>query len=909
MSIRHLDFLFDPATVAVIGASERPASVGATLWRNLRESTYAGRVYPVNPKYRTLAGTAVHPDVASLPEAPQLALICTPPATVPGLIEALGARGTKAAIVMTAGLAAEQRQAMLLAARKTLLRILGPNCLGMLVPDAGLNASFAHTGALPGQLAFVSQSGALVTAMLDWARGRGIGFSRCVSLGEGADVDLADMLDWLASDSRTRSILLYIESIGRARKFMSAARAAARNKPVIVVKAGRTAAGQAAAASHTGALAGSDIVFDAAIRRAGMLRVESLNDLFVAAETLAAFRGHPRGALREQLERLTVVTNGGGAGVLAADAAAAAGVPLAALPEALRAALDAKLPPNWSRANPIDIIGDAPIERYVETLEQLLATAETGTLLFMHAPTAIVPSHEIAAALVPLLEPQRSRVMASWLGGPAVEEARAAFQARSIPCYDTPEAAVHALAMLSTYHRNQELLTEAPPAAAPVLPDIAAARAIIADALAAGREWLNGLEAKAVLTACGVPVPAGRSVKRSPKAAAAAAVEVGFPVALKIASQQITHKSDVGGVALDLADAVAVQKAANSMLRRVRRQRPDARIDGFTVQAMVKRPRALELIVGASVDPLFGPVLLFGQGGTSVEVMADRAVALPPLNRPLARALVQQTRVARLLDGWRDVPPADRDAVYDVLVAVAQLMAEIPEIGELDINPLLADASGAVALDARVRISAARPGGAARFAIRPYPYELIEAIDWQGRQLTLRPIRPEDEERHRAFIEKLDPVDIRMRIFYSRRTIERSELARLTQIDYEREMAFVATSPNEAGDEETLAVARAVCDPDNFAAEFGIIVRSDMKGGGLGPMMMDKLIRYQRGRGTKRLVATVLAENERMLDMARSLGFQFDTAGGEAGTVSIYLPLNEERREAPMPAAASSTSA
>ena len=890
MSIRHLDSLFDPASVAVVGASARAASVGATVWRNLSQGRYEGRLMAVNPKYAELGGHPVYRSVAALPQTPELAVICTPPATVPALVDELGARGTRAAIVMTAGLGADQKQAMLNAARRHLLRVLGPNCLGLLVPRIGLNASFAHVGAESGTLAFVSQSGALVTAMLDWARGAGVGFSHFVSLGERADVDFGDMLDWLASDAHTRAILLYIESIESPRKFMSAARAAARNKPVLVVKAGRSAQGQQAAASHTGALAGADIVFDAAIRRAGMLRVDTLQDLFIAAEALA----HYRGAITADpaaLEPLTLMTNGGGAGVMAADAAAAAELPLAPLPPAVRQQLDRLLPANWSRGNPVDIIGDAPVERYVQTLQALLSDPATGTLLFMHAPTAIVPSTDIARALLPLATQEPRRLISSWLGGPGVAQARQLFHQAGVPSYDTPEQAVRACAMLATYRRNQEQLMQAPPArTARAASDLARVRELVAAALDSGREMLTEPEAKALLQAAGVPVVATEVVGPDAAEAVLAADSIGYPVVLKILSPDISHKSDVGGVALQLDTAADVQHAAQSMLARVRRLKPQAQIQGFTVQAMVQRPQALELIVGSHVDPMFGPIILFGAGGTAVEVVADRAVALPPLNEPLARALIDRTRVARLLDGWRDVPPADRDALVQVLTSLSQLLADEPRIAEIDINPLLADAQGVLALDARVRVSAAAPGGAAHFAIRPYPASHVETVDWQGLPLVLRPIRPEDEAQHLAFLGRLDPQDIRMRIFYSRRSIERSELARLTQIDYERELAYIATR-HHAGGEETLAVVRAVIDPDNVAAEFGIVVRSDLKGGGLGDVMMKKLIRHLRERGTQRLVATVLAENTRMLDLAAGLGFQ--RVPGEPGddTVSMALPL------------------
>jgi acetyltransferase len=891
MSIRHLEHLFDPASVAVIGASTQPGSVGATVWHNLRQGGFAGGLWPVNLRHAEVAGERAWARVADLPEVPEMAVVCTPPETVPQVIADLGERGTRAAVVLTAGLSAAQKQAMLDAAKPRVLRILGPNCLGLLSPHLKLNAGFAHAGVGSGSLAFVSQSGALAAAMLDWARGRGIGLSRVVSLGEGADIDFGDMLDWLASDVRTRAILLYAESFRAARKLMSAARAAARNKPVIVVKSGRSSAGEAAARSHSGALAGSDVVVDAAIRRAGMLRVDTLQELFVAAETLARFQAPPRGSDLEQLARLTLLTNGGGAGVLAADAAARLGLELAPLADDMKAALDAGLPANWSRGNPVDIIGDAPVERYVHALDTLLGSPASGSVLFIHAPTAIVGSEPIARALVPIAAAHPGRVAGCWLGDQAVAAAQSVFHEAGLPHYDTPEHAVQALAMLATYRRNQEQLLEAPPAdaAGPAL-DLTAVRGIVGNALEFGREMLGEAESKALLAACGIPTVPTTTVPPTPEAAAAAAHKVGYPVVLKIVSRQISHKSDVGGVALDLANAREIRSAATRMLARVAKKRPGAVVEGFTVQPMVRRPGALELIAGTHIDPLFGPVLLFGAGGTSVEVVSDRAVALPPLNEPLARELVSRTRVARLLAGWRDVPPADRGALHGALIALSHLLALEPRIVELDINPLLADANGVLALDARVRVSAAAPGGAARFAIRPYPSELVERVDWRGTRLTLRPIRPEDEARHLAFLERVDPTDIRMRLFYTRRSIERSELARLTQIDYEREMAIVATAVID-GEEQTLGVVRVFVDPDNVEAEYGILIRSDMKGTGLGWLLMNKIIAFLKGRGTQRLTATVLRENERMLSMAVKLGFVHARAQPEEGTRRIELAL------------------
>ncbi|MET3494445.1 bifunctional acetate--CoA ligase family protein/GNAT family N-acetyltransferase [Variovorax boronicumulans] len=871
MSIRHLDRLLSPASVAVLGASTRPGSVGATVWRNLRAGGLAGPVYGVNPKHRALDGVPIFSNVAHLPAAPDLALICTPPDTVAPLVAELGALGTRAVVILTAGLSAEQKQAALEAARPFTLRLLGPNCLGLLSPHIGLNASFAHTDALAGDVAFVSQSGALATAVLDWTRSRGIGLSHLISLGDHCDVDFGDLLDHLASDARTQSILLYVESVESPRKFMSAARAAARNKPVIMLKAGRAGRGVQAAASHTGALAGSDTVYDAAIRRAGMLRVDTLQELFVAAETLSRFRGNRHGTL-------TVMTNGGGAGVMAADAAAREGVVLAEPGTDLRTRLNALLPAHWSHANPIDIIGDAPVERYAETLDALLADESTGAVLFMHAPTAIVRSEDIARACLPLVRDHTSRVMSTWLGDDAVAQARRLFEEAGVADYATPEQAVHAFAMLQTYRRNQEILMETPSASGKAMPDSAMVRATLEAASAAGREWLGEQEAKALLQAYGIEAVPTLAVAATAPAVIEAARELGYPVALKILSRDLVHKSDVGGVRLGLCDEAALGNAVGEMLDAVRIARPLAQIEGFTVQHMALRPHAQELIVGASIDRVFGPVILCGQGGTAVEAVGDTAIALPPLNRALARELVSRTRVAQLLAGFRDHPPARLDALYDVLVAVSQMLADLPQLAELDINPLWVDENGALALDARVRLSRLPVGGAERFAIVPYPVQWVRPHTWNGRAIVVRPIRPEDEAQHGRFLESLDAEDARMRFFSSRRALPRSELARLTQIDYDREMAFIAEARDAEGCAQTLGVARTVSDPDNVEAEFAIIVRSDLKGLGLGTLLLEQLIEHARARGIERLVGLVLRENTRMLRLSRAMGFKADPA-------------------------------
>jgi acetyltransferase len=889
MSIRNLEHFFRPQSVAVIGASEKPRSVGATVLRNLIDAGFSGPILPVNPKHDVLAGIKVYPTVASLPSTPELAVICTPPATVPDLIDELGRRGTKAAVVITAGLGNVKdlqgrtlKEAMLAASKPYLLRILGPNCVGLLVPALGLNASFAHTGALPGKIAFVSQSGALVTGVLDWAKSRSIGFSKFISLGDSADVDFGDLLDYLGSDAATQAILLYVESITAARKFMSAARAAARNKPVLVVKAGRVPEGAKAAASHTGALAGSDDVYDAAIRRAGMLRVFSTEDLFDAVETLA--RARPSTG-----DRLAILTNGGGPGVMATDALILGQGRLASLSQETLRRLDAILPPTWSHGNPVDIIGDAPTERYVQTLQILLEDQATDAVLFIHAPTAIVPSAEIATAVVPVAEQAGRNVLACWLGGDAVRQARDAFSKAGIPTYDTPEDAVRGFLQVVQYGRNQDLLMEVPPSrSTESANDREKAQTVVRSALAEGRAMLSEPEAKAVLAAYGIPVVSTR-IAASVEEAVSIAPIVGFPVALKILSPDVTHKSDVGGVALDLEDTQAVDAAAQAIRTRLQRYQPGATLQGFTVQTMVRRPNAHELIVGVTTDPTFGPVILFGAGGTAVEVTADRAIGLPPLNRVLAGDLISRTRISKLLAGYRNRLPADMTAISRTLIQVSQLIADISEIAELDINPLLADDKGVLALDARIRLAPLGVAGADRFAIRPYPEELEEWIKWEDREVLVRPIKPEDGAQHLEFFHALDADDVRYRLFISKRELERSQLARFTQIDYDREMAFIATSDRAGGGVETLGVARAISDPDNIAAEFAIIVRSDIKGNGLGTVLLRKLIDYCRSRGTRELVGEALEDNQRLIALTRRFGFTVTTV---PATHTVDLRLN-----------------
>ena len=885
MSIRNLEQLFRPGSVAVIGASDRGGSVGSVVMRNLISGGFAGPIMPVNPRRAAIAGVLAYPNIGSLPVVPDLGVICTPPETVPGLIEDLGRLGTKAAVVLTAGLRSSTgrdgrslQAAMLDASRPHLLRILGPNCVGLLVPGIGLNASFAQATTPAGSLAFVSQSGALCTIALDWARERGLGFSHFVSLGDTADVDFGDVIDWLATDEDTRAILLYIESITGARKFLSAARAAARNKPIIAVKAGRTDAAQQAARSHTGALAGGDDVMSAALERAGIVRVETAEELFEAAATLAA-------APRLAGDRLAILTNGGGPAVLAVDALALGAGRLAELAPATLAALDAVLPATWSHGNPVDIIGDAPAGRYGAAIGPLLADPGVDAVLAMHAPTAIVPSDEAADGLLAGRSDGTKPLLACWLGGPAVALGREHLRAAGVPVFTTTTGAVQAFSHLVEHRRTQDMLLEVPDAAPASAPDLAAARALIDAVLAEHRTLLNEPEAKALLRAYGIPVVPTEIVAADADAAAARATQLGFPAALKILSHDITHKTDVGGVALNLDNADAVRAAATAMLVRVRAAAPAARIDGFTVQPMARRPQAIELIVGAAEDPIFGPFVLFGQGGTAVEVIRDRAVALPPLNTVLAGHLIQRTRVARLLAGYRDRPPADLAPVRHAVVQVAQMVADLPAIVELDINPLWADASGVLALDARVVVRPAKVADDARLAIRPYPVGLIEGRTLaDGRRIELRPIRPEDTAAHQDFFARLDSEDVRFRFFGPVRSLASSEMARFTQIDYDREMAFIAVD-----DGQTLGVARAVTDPQGEQAEFSVIVRSDQKGRGLGRLLLDHLLGYLRQRGVKTVTGLVLRHNTAMLALVRRAGFT--VAAGTGDTVDVSLNL------------------
>ncbi|WP_336273108.1 bifunctional acetate--CoA ligase family protein/GNAT family N-acetyltransferase [Vreelandella indica] len=888
MSIRNLDALFSPTTIALIGASNRPGSVGAVLARNLFDAGFEGPILTVNPRERAIRSALNYHTVSELPLAPDLAIIATPPDTVPGLIRELGERGCRAAVVITAGFGEGEhadgqvlKQAMLDAAKPYLMRIVGPNCLGVLAPHRGINASFAHIMPQKGNVAFVTQSGAVATSILDWASARGVGFSHVVSLGSMSDVDFGDMLDYLALDPKTHSILLYVEAITEARKFLSAARKASRNKPVVVVKAGRSDAGAKAALSHTGALAGADAVYDAAFRRAGMLRVNTLDELFQAAGTLAT-------GIHVKGDRLAILTNGGGIGVLAVDELAEMQGRLAELSEATLARLDSVLPPTWSHANPVDILGDAPGERYTSALEALLNEKEADAILVMNCPTAVADSLDAAQAVVDTLGSQRPAVLTCWLGEGAPAKARHLFAAQKIPTYETPEQAIRAFWHLSSYWRNQQTLMETPP---PISTDgtidKASANAIIDQVLKDERNVLTEPEASAILSAYGIPTVPAIAV-HTPEEASEAAKQLGFPVVLKILSRDISHKSDSGGVQLNLASPGAVAQAAEDMLATLRQVAPEARLDGFNVQPMIRRPGAHELILGVAEDSVFGPIIMFGQGGTAVELIGDRVVGLPPLNPLLAQEMIQATRISRLLRGYRDRPAADLEAISLTLIKLSQLISDLDRVVELDINPLLADATGVIALDARIVVRADREGRPP-FAIRPYPQQLEQTIETRiGQRYSLRPIRPEDEGALVEMLRHSTSDDVRLRFFAAIRRFDHAFAARLTQIDYDREMAFIAMPPDK---QEIVGIVRLSADPDKEKAEFAIMVRSDMKGTGLGYRLMQQMIDYARESGFQQVFADVLRENHAMREMAKEFGFAVQQANDETETVMVVLNL------------------
>ena len=898
MSTYRLDSIFRPRAVAVVGSQSRPRSVGRAVVENLLASGFSGPIGLVNKHPSPMDGVATVRHLHELPWTPDLVVIATPAATVPQLAAEAAAKGAAAVVVLTAamgsgpGSPAAQLEAL---TREKGLRVLGPNCLGVIAPHARLNASLASRFPKAGDLALISQSGAISGGLVEWSMSQPVGFSAVVSLGDALDVDFADLLDYFATDSRTRAILLYVEAIRDARKFMSAARAAARTKPVVVVKSGHGGSPQVtpAGSTHTQNLARPNAVYGAAFRRAGLLRVRSLHELFAAARTLGQVRPF-------QGRRLAILTNGGGVGALSVDHLYEQGGSLATLSEATRDALDRILPVGWSRTNPVDLLTDIDADRYAATIDALLADPGNDALLAVNVPTVLSSSSEAAHAVTRVLSQRpghgtQKPVFTVWLGNDP--QAEALLDAAQVPRYPNESDAVAGFMHLVRHREVQAALMETPPSLPEDFsPDVALARALVDAALDAGQTWLDPLATTQLLAAYGIPMaPLWRADDADDAARIAAPLLAeGATVAVKILSPDIPHKSDVDGVRLNLANANAVREAAAGILQRARERRPEARIEGVLVQPTVLRPKARELIAGIADDPVFGPVIAFGRGGTAVEVINDQAVALPPLDLRLAHELIARTRVSRVLKAYRDVPAADERAVALVLVKLAQLAADIPEIQQLDINPLLADREGVVAVDARIAVARGRAlhkgRGHPRFAIFPYPKEWERTIELaDGQPALVRPVRPEDDAMFREFFTHVTDEDLRLRFFQSVRHFSHEFIARLTQLDYARSIALVAIHPQT---HEMLGAVRLHADANYEKGEYGILVRSDLKGHGIGWKLMQIMIEYARWLGLKVIEGQVLRENRTMLAMCESLGFTVKLDPDDPTLMNVSLPVS-----------------
>ena len=891
MSTHYLASLFEPRSVVLVGASERLEKVGGRVLENLIGAGYRGKLFAVNPKYTAVRGIPCMRSVGELPEAVDLAVVATPAAVVPEVIAACGRRGIRTAIVITAGFSetgpggqALERE-LLAAAREHGVRLLGPNCLGMMRPPLGLNATFARGHAFAGSLALVSQSGAVCTAMLDWATPNGIGFSSVISLGASSDIDFGEVIDYLASDEKTEHILLYIEGVRDARRLVSSLRAAARVKPIIVQKVGRHPAGSRAAVSHTGAIVGRDDVFDAVVRRTGIVRVNTMTQLVAAAQALAAH-------VRPSGNRLAVITNGGGPGVMAADRAAELDLELATLGTATAEKLGAALPAHWSHGNPIDLIGDAGPDRYRAAVAACLEDPQVDGVLAMLTPQAMTEPEASAQAVIEASSGAHKPVIACWMGEASVATSHVKLRNAGVPVFSGPEQAVEAFHYLASFYQNQKALLEAPGPMPDLDPsDLPRARALVRAALDEGRTVLTPTESKAFLAAFSIP-NATSHVAVDEEQAATVADALGYPVVMKIESPDITHKSDVGGVRLGLANAQAVRDAFIGMMSNVRNRAPKARIRGVSLERMMMSAHSRELMVGIAHDPVFGPAITFGAGGIAVEVLHDRAVALPPLNAPLVEDMVRGTRIGRMLGEFRNLPAVDRGALREVLLRVSEIACEIPELEELDINPVVADERGAIALDARVVLHAS-PTPRERYAhlaIHPYPTDLVSTLVVDGVELVLRPIRPEDAQLELEFVEALSPQSRRMRFQSGLRTLTPAMLARFTQIDYDREMALVAVE-NDAGRTREVGVARYIRLPDGESCEYAIAIADEWQGRGLGYAMMKRLIEVARERGIHHMLGWVLSRNSSMLKMCGELGFRIMGDADDTLTRRVELAL------------------
>jgi acetyltransferase len=892
VSTQRIAALFKPASVVLVGASDTEGSLGDVVRRNLAEGDFAGPIHFVNPRHETVAGQRAYASVLDLPGPADLAVILTPAATVPAVVEQCGRQGIRAAVVVSAGFreggeaGAELERQLRSQARAHGLRFLGPNSLGLIRTDIGLNASCGPSQPDKGRLALVSQSGALCAALIDWARARHVGFSSVVSTGVGPNLDLGEILDYLARDPATDSIMLYLEGIDGARRFTSALRAAARVKPVVVMKSGRHVTGQGDTAFHTGSLVGADDVFDAAMRRAGVLRIRDFSELYTAAATLGA-------GVRVRGRRLAIVSNAGGPGTIAADRAQDRGLTVAELGAESLQRLAAELPPASREGNPVYVRPDVDGTQFAAAARICLDDPGVDALLAILVPHALTDPDAIAESLIQIGQASRKPVFACWMGGATVEPSRVRFAAHRVPSYMRPETAVDAITGLGLYASNQQLLLQAPePLELASAPDRARAQAVIDAALAADREWLNPAESKEVLAAFGIPIV--RSLPaHSAEEAVARAREVGFPVAMKILSPDISHKTDVDGVRLNLADERDVLGTYTRMLSDVARARPDAQLQGVLIEPMYREQNRRELMVGVVRDPVFGPAISFGLGGIFVEVIRDRAVALPPLNHFLVRELIRRTRASLALQPLRGAPAADEAAVEEILLRVSEIVCELPSVGAMDLNPLIVTERGGVVVDARIGVTSwpadARPYD--HMAIHPYPSTLRDAMELPGGLVaTIRPIRPEDAAIEAAFVHGLSEQSKFLRFMFGLRDLTPAMLSRFTQIDYDRELALIAVIDTPEG-EQQIGVVRYTTLPDEETCEFAIVVGDDWQGKGLARRMFTRLIEAARARRLKVMTGVTLRENTRMIELSRSLGFTTRADPEDPDLVQMTLVL------------------
>ncbi|MFV8823180.1 GNAT family N-acetyltransferase [Thauera sp. WH-2] len=870
----YLTPLLEPRSVGIIGASEREASLGNVLMRNMLEAGYKGKLFAINPKHEKVHGVVCYKSVEDVPQRLDLVVIAVRAEKAPAIMDACGRAGVKAAIILSSGFSeagprgALMERQVIEAAHRHRIRLLGPNCLGIMRPQLGVNATFAHASALKGSIGLISQSGALCAAILDWAKPNNVGFSSVVSLGSSSDIDFGEVLEYMISDPRTESIFLYVEGIRDARRFMSALRGAARVKPVLLIKAGRHPDASRAILSHSGAPMGDDAVFDAALRRAGVIRLYNMGQLFAAANALFShFR--PRG------NRLAIITNGGGPGVMAADRAADIGIPLANLSEGTVEKLNAALPTGWSHGNPVDILGDADPERYRKALKAVLEGPNVDGVLVMLTPQAMSNPAGVADVVIELEKTADKPVVTCWMGEELVTEARQKFSAGGIPHFRTPEPAVELFSHISAYYQNQKLLMQTPSSLSHLpSPSIESARLVIEMALSERRKKLNEMESKALLAAFRIPI-AQTVVARSAAEAMVLSAEIGLPVVMKIDSPSIVHKSDVGGVRLNIRSLAAVRSTYQEIIDEVKRVQPDAVINGIAIEPMIQKRNGRELVVAVKRDPVFGPAISFGEGGNLADENRDIAVALPPLNSFLVKDMIRSTRIATRLGEYRNMPAVDMGALELVLLRISEMVCELPWITEMEINPLIVDENGVVAVDGSITVENVSPT-ADRYdhmAIHPYPSHLIST--WtvpDGTTVTIRPIKPEDAELEVDFVRTLSAETKYYRFMNTMRELPPAMVARLTQIDYDREMAFVATLAVD-GMEKEIGVCRYAVNPDGESCEFAVVVADDWQHRGLARKLMGVLIETARSRGIQYMNGVFLANNERMLKFVQKLGF------------------------------------